>query len=163
MRGGFRGLLALALLLGVCVVLAGYLLDRRPPALPPIGEAASPPGPSAKFVLPEVRIASIDELSDALERPLFSRTRTAPANAPAPTVIEPSKLSATLAGVLTTGDEKVALVFPPGSTRAERLREGDVFQGWEVVEIADDSVVFERDGKTERLILNFTGATPNSQ
>jgi hypothetical protein len=160
MSTGWRGVVILVLLLGVCAGLALVILDRSPPTLPPIGDAASPPGPSAKLVLPEVREPTLDELSEALDRPLFSRSRTPPANAPAPTPTGPNQLEATLAGVLTTGAEKVALLLSAGSVRAERLREGDVFQGWEVIRIEDDFVVFERDGRTEMLTLNFTGDAP---
>jgi general secretion pathway protein N len=163
MTGGLRSVVTLALLAGLSAALAVFLLDRPSPTLPPIDAASQAPGPSAAFVLPELRPAPIEDLSAALERPLFSRTRTPPPDGPAPTPVGPSRLEATLAGVLTTGAQKVAILFAAGSGRAERVREGDVFQGWEVTEIEDDAVVFERNGETERLILDFTGEAPLPQ
>ena len=103
------------------------------------------------FSLPEPRPIPLGEVSAALERPLFVQSRRPPAAPAAP----PRRLEATLAGVLTDGPEKVAIVVSGDVDRALRLREGDVFQGWRVTGIEDDAILLERDGRTERLELTF--------
>ena len=147
-------LASLALLSALfAAVIAG--VDRPPPPL-----AAAPPPPSAPSeppALPQVEPVPLERLSVALQRPLFYESRRPPA-APA---AAPRPLDATLAGVLRTEAEKVAIVMAEGgSGRASRLREGDTFRGWQVVRIDDRSVEFERDGRTERLTLSFTEGTP---
>lgn len=161
MTGGLRGLLVLGLLLGLSAVFAGVILDRRAPVLPPIGAGTRSADTETGVGLPALVPAGIEDLVAALEHPLFIRSRTPPA-----VVVEtgaepaPSRVEAKLAGVLTTGTEKVAIVFPTGSQRAVQLHEGDLFQGWRVVEIGDDSLVLERDGRMETLILDFAGEAP---
>lgn len=159
MTRGLRDALLLVLLLGAAAAFGAMILAAGPlperPALPePAPSAAETP--ATAFALPEVRATPVDQLGAALERPLFSRTRRPP-TAPTPVA---SPLDATLAGVLTAGEEKVAIVLPAGAARARRLREGDLFHGWRVVQIDDYSVALERDGRTERLVLIFRG-TPS--
>jgi len=161
MSGGLRGLVVLAVLLGLSGFFMVVILDRTAPVLPPIGIDTPGAGSAEGFTLPTLEPAGIGTFSAALEHPLFSRSRTPPEvtvdSGPAPA---PSEVDAKLAGVTATGTEKVAIVFPTGSTRGQQLREGDWFQGWEVIEINDDSIVLERDGRTETLILDFAGETP---
>lgn len=151
-----RDALLLAALAGLAALFVGALRDGGGGG-PPVAEVPPPPvAPVEDAVLPRVEPAPLERLTDALQRPLFYESR----RPPAPPAAAPRPLDATLAGVLTTESEKVAIVMPSGAGRAMRLREGDVFGGWQVVRIDDQSVELERDGRTERLSLRFTEPAP---
>lgn len=161
MTRGLRDALLLAVLLGLSAAFGAMVLRTASapprPELPETPAEASSAG-TVSFALPEVRPTPIGRLAAALERPLFAQSRRPPA-APAPA---PTELDATLAGVLSAGAERVAIVLAPGAQRGLRLREGDEFRGWRVSEIDDRSVLLERDGRTERLELTYrrTGPPP---
>lgn len=147
----------LAALLGASAVFAAMILRSGEPRLPAPAPALAPETRAVEsFTLDEPRPVPLTELSAALERPLFTRSRRPPAAPVAP----PSPLDATLAGVLTDGPEKVAIVTASGAERAYRLREGDVYRGWRVARIEEQAIVLERDGRTERLVLTFRGPPP---
>ncbi len=152
-----RDAVLLAALAGASAVFAAMILRSGPPELPEPGTSPAPEiGAVEPFTLPEPRPVPLAQLSAALELPLFTRSRRPPA-APA---AAPTPLDATLAGVLTDGPEKVAIVTSSGAARALRLREGDVYRGWRVARIEDHAIVLERDGRTERLVLTFRGPPP---
>jgi general secretion pathway protein N len=158
MTSRLRGLAVLGVLVGISAGSLSVILDRQEPALPPIEPVDLAAGQGRELVLPDVPPAAIRDLVAALEYPLFSRTRQPPPDAPEPVIAPAAEhVDAKLAGVLTTGAEKVAILFSRGSRNAQRLREGDLFQGWRVVEIDDASVRLERDGKTDVLVLDYTG------
>ena len=144
-----------ALLAALAVVSAFFALQIVRFSEPSLPEIGPPPGASAAepdaFALPEPEPTPLAGLSAALERPLFVQSRRPPAAPEAP----PTRLEATLAGVLTDGPEKVAIVVPGGGDRAVRLNEGDSFRGWRVARIEEDAILLERDGRTERLVLTF--------
>ena len=152
-----RDAVLLVALAGASAAFAAVILR---PDLP--GPPAPAPGPAPEaraaepFTLEAPRPVPLAELSAALERPLFARSRRPPATPEAP----PSPLDATLAGVLTDGPEKVAIVTASGAERAFRLREGDLYRGWRVARIEEQAIVLERDGRTERLVLTFRGPPP---
>lgn len=155
-----RDAVLLAALAGASAVFAleiARLGEPAPLELGPPSGAAQPAADAFALDLPPP--VPLAELAAALERPLFTQSRRPPA---AP-VAAPSQLDAVLAGVLSDGAEKVAIVVAPGADRALRLREGDVFQGWRVERVEDEAVVLERDGRTERLVLTFRGPPPATQ
>lgn len=152
-----RNAALLAGLVGLSALFAAAILNNREPALPDLSPAPAPQATAAEpFTLPEIGSMPLEALAEALERPLFTESRRPPA-APA---AAPSRLEATLAGVLTNGPEKLAIVLAADANRPARLREGDLFQGWRVTQIDDVSVLLERDGRTERLVLSFKGPPP---
>jgi general secretion pathway protein N len=145
----------LAVLATASAVLALQIARLGEPSLPDQVRRAEPAEVTPEtFRLPQPQPVALAEVSAALERPLFTQSRRPPAAPAAP----PRRLEATLAGVLTDGPEKVAIVVSTGVDRAHRLREGDVFQGWRVAKIEDDAILLERDGRSERLVLTFRGA-----
>lgn len=149
------GVLLVALLGASAWFALGIL--RPAPAPSPSGALAVPAARKpAPFTLQKPQPEPIEALSAALARPLFTASRRPPA-APAKA---PAALDATLAGVLTDGTEKVAIVTLAGADRALRLREGDSFQGWSVARIDTDAVVLERNGRTERLVLTYKAPPP---
>ena len=149
-----RDTVLLAALAGASAFFALQIARVGEPSLPErvnvVERAEVTPEP---FSLPEPRPVPLGEVSAALDRPLFTQSRRPPAAPAAP----PSRLEATLAGVLTDGPEKVAIVVSAGVDRALRLREGDVFQGWRVARIENDAILLERGGRSERLVLTFRG------
>ena len=150
-----RDTVLLAALAGASAFFALQIARFSEPSLPEIGPpAAAATAEPRAFTLPEARPVPLGELSAALERPLFVESRRPPATPAAP----PTPLEATLAGVLTNGPEKVAIVVTGGTDRAVRLREGDSFRGWRVAKIEHDAISLERDGRTERLVLTFRGS-----
>lgn len=152
-----RDTVLLAVLAGASALSAAAILRTGEPVLPAPTPASAPEARGVEgFTLPSVPPVPLEALAEALERPLFTQPRRPPA---AP-VAAPSPLDATLAGVLTDGAEKLAIVLTAGAERAARLREGDLFRGWRVIEIDDYSVLLERDGRTERLVLTFGGTPP---
>lgn len=154
-----RDALLLTALVGASAWFVIEILRVDEPNLPTFGLAEAPMTPAPEpFTLPELRPVPLGEVSTALERPLFVPSRRPPAAQAAP----PAALNATLAGVLTDGSEKVAIITTSGADRAVRLREGELFHGWRVTRIDDYSVVLERDGRTERLVLTFRGPPPGA-
>ncbi|HUF86820.1 MAG TPA: hypothetical protein VMM59_05500 [Thermohalobaculum sp.] len=152
-----RDAVLLATLAGASAVFAAMIFRPGAPALPEPGTIPAPETRAVEpFALPEPRPVPLAQLSAALELPLFTPSRRPP-EAPA---AAPTPLDATLAGVLTNGPEKVAIVTSSGAARALMLREGDVYRGWRVVRIEDHAIVLERDGRTERLILTFRDPPP---
>lgn len=150
-----RSAMVLVALMGASAVFASTILPRdepRLPIIPPVSEPAA--DRIAPVDLTPAAQPPLEALVAALDRPLFTPSRRPPVAAPA----APVELDATLAGVLMTDSEKVALVLQGGAQRAVRLREGDDFLGWSVIRIEQRSLVFGRDGRTERLDLSFTGA-----
>ncbi|HUF57706.1 MAG TPA: hypothetical protein VMM55_14220, partial [Thermohalobaculum sp.] len=114
-----------ALLAGLVLLSAAFVDAIRgggaaPPAL--TSAPAPAPEPVETPALPEIVPAPLEALTVALRRPVFFQSRRPPA-APTPA---PAELDATLAGVLTTEVEKVAIVMPANADRATRLREGDL-------------------------------------
>lgn len=149
-----RDAVLLAVLAAASAVLALQIARLGEPSLPEkVRRAERTEVTPEPFRLPRPRPVPLGEVSAALERPLFTQSRRPPAAPAAP----PRQLEATLAGVLTDGPEKVAIVVSAGVDRALRLREGDVFQGWRVTGIEDDAILLERDGRSERLVLTFRG------
>ncbi len=152
-----RDAVLLVALAGASTAFAAMILR---PGAPGPSTPAPDPAPETRaaesFTLEEPRPVPLAELSAALERPLFTRSRRPPEAPVAP----PSPLDATLAGVLTDGPEKVAIVTASGAARAFRLREGDVYRGWRVARIEEQAIVLERDGRTERLVLTYKGPPP---
>jgi len=153
-----RDFVLLAGLAGASALFVAVILSGGEPALrePPEAPATGQDAAADSFALAKLQPVPLEALAGARERPLFSRARRPP-TAPA---AAPSRLEATLAGVLTDGTEKLAIVLATDADRPARLREGDLFQGWRVTRIDDVSVLLERDGRTERLELSFRAA-PN--
>ncbi len=155
---GVRGAVVLLALVGLCVFLAGGVVSS-------LGPAPAPPPPRitanpATVEPPRITVFAGPELGDfneALDRPPFSRSRR-PAAAPAIPVASPETLNATLSGVIFSTEDRVAILTGDDDGEAVRMREGDVYLGWTLVEVGIDEVLMERDGRRQRLGLTFKGA-----
>jgi hypothetical protein len=156
MRGA-RGVIVLIALVALCVFLAGGVVSALGPvATPPAprigaaGAAAKPPK------IPVFAGPELSALTEALDRPPFSQSRR-PSAAPALPMASPTTLNATLSGVIFSTDDRVAILSNAEDGEPVRLREGDVYLGWTLVEVQVDQVLMERDGRQQRLELAFKG------
>jgi general secretion pathway protein N len=132
----------------------------------PVGAADTPPSESQ---LP-TRLAPLEAreaYASVNERTLFRPQRKPPEPEPAQTSPEPdSEEGGTLEGL-----DLSAVVIAPETTQAwvsdpaqgfQRLRPGDLYQGWTVKDITPDNLVLERQGKTTTLVLqDFSQASPS--
>ena len=108
-----------------------------------------------------------DSYSAIIERPLFRPDRK-----PEPAADEGSTTAADtepaaelssldLSAVLITPELASAWVRDPSQPKLRRLRVGDDFQGWSVLDILEDRVLLERQGRRDALILrDYANAPP---
>jgi type II secretory pathway component PulC len=96
----------------------------------------------------------IDALSETIERPLFREDRRPP------TVEEEQQEAAdvesglfTLVGIIVSPKQRLALVKVRGSQDVLQLSEGQQANGWTVLQISADEVIFESNDKTETIEL----------
>jgi type II secretory pathway component PulC len=86
----------------------------------------------------------IEDFSETLDRPLFSKIRRPPApepDAPAPEPEKKQTVKVRLAGVVISPRERVALVQEPRVKEITRLREGQEIEGWVLERILPDRIV----------------------
>jgi hypothetical protein len=156
-------------LLAIAVALLGILLYLQwkdwPPGSPRIGRDGEVPAGAADTSAtepdPRARLAPLEAketYASVSERTLFRPQRKPPEPAAADSEAEADTAET---GSLE-GLDLSAVVIAPGTTQAwvsdpaqglQRLRPGDVYQGWAVKDITPDAVVLERQGKTNTLLL----------
>lgn len=121
--------------------------------------------------IPDIRKGAVVAAmsSDALQapdvaaRPLFnpSRTRFVQPQAAAvqPTATAPSFRTPLVVGIVGTGNRRLALVRVPEERDLRRLREGDVYDGWQVAAIRNDGIILKNGAEEReiRLILKEAG------
>lgn len=115
-----------------------------------VDDAVEPP-PIPEFDPPE-----LERFASAFDRPLFRESRR-PQAAPVAITETPveASLDVVLKGVTVTGAESFALVAPIGALNSVRIALGETYEGWTLVEIGTDSVLFRRDGEEVRLELIY--------
>lgn len=114
-------------------------------ASPALGQSAGRP----LFELPP-----IESFSETVERPLFLPDRRPPA-------IEETQEGAddvesglfTLVGIIVSPTQRIALVKVRGSQTVLQLSEGQQANGWTVLQIRPEEVIFESNDKTETIEL----------
>lgn len=165
------------LLLAIASALLGALLYIQwqdwPPAPPRVTLGGTPPpraaGPSAVDPDPLAQLGPMEAkeaYASINERTLFRPQRKPPEPAAA---VPPAESDTAAADSLEALDLS-AVVIAPTMTQAwvsgpaqglQRLRPGDLYQGWAVKEITPDTLVLERQGKTNTLVLqDFSQASP---
>ena len=157
-------------LAGLCGFLAWHVFDlMREPTSPPLVQVAASPAPRPKAPAlaqhaPPTPPAT--EFESILKRPLFSPSRRPFAVAePKPVVRrvkqsappKPSlpKLAVDLLGTVTSGNEAVALVSSAHGSKPTAVRQGEKYDGWEIVAITRGVVIFERAGKRQSVELQY--------
>ena len=157
------------LLLGTAILFAGWYvfeLMRTPEAPASVNPGDNPP---SDLTVPELAldVPALADFKTTLERPLFSKTlRPAEpedddgAESPieeAPVAAAPVRLSA----VIIEEDERSALLEVTRSRTSKRVREGEQFEGWTLLEVRDDAVVLESLGnRSEVELRNFDAPPP---
>ena len=138
-----------------------YLRPAQAPDLRPVATSADPAPlpptpPAAEFTLP-----ALDAFTSVLARPMFSTSRRPPAETVAVAIATPEPtLDLALRGVILSSDERIALIVPAARTEVVRLREGEQFQGWTLVVVEADHVVFRLDVEELIFELNFDEPIP---
>ncbi|NNE84908.1 MAG: hypothetical protein HKN28_13170 [Alphaproteobacteria bacterium] len=96
----------------------------------------------------------IEALTETIERPLFREDRRPP------TIEEEQQEVAdvesglfTLIGIIVSPKQRLALVKVRGSQDVLQLSEGQKANGWTVLQISADDVIFESNDKTETIEL----------
>lgn len=143
-----------------------FELMRTPDAPASVKTDASPPSDLAVPKL-TMDVPALTEFKATLDRPLFSESRrpadpedeevaeTTPEETPKAAV--PVRLSA----VIIEEDEKSALLEETKSRTYKRVREGEAFEGWTLVEVRDDAVVLVSGGtRSEVELRNFETPPP---
>ncbi len=151
-------------LVGTAALFAGWYvieLMRTPEAPPPVDPDKQPP---IELAIPKLTqdIPALTEFKETLDRPLFSSSRRpeepeiddgeVEALEEMPKVAAPVRLSA----VIIEDEEKSALLEETRSRTAKRVKEGEAFEGWTLVEVREDGVVLESGGtRSEVELRNF--------
>ena len=102
---------------------------------------------------PEFTMAPASHFEEILRRPIFSPTRRPPPELKAAPESPPVAPDLVLAGIILSGQERIAIAFEESTKEAVRLGEGTDYRGWTVKEILSDWVVLQRQGVEHRLDL----------
>ncbi len=103
---------------------------------------------------PQFSMLPIEDFQAILERPIFSPSRRPPSAESIDSVELPATtgdVSFVLKGILIDEDERTALFRSKDSDKLVRLGEGDKIEGWTLVRIEADQVVFA-SGEIERVL-----------
>ena len=147
-------------LLLLCLLFSGYTLYEllRPYPLRVTGPAPPREGPAVPLgeAPAGTALPPLDAFAEVVERPLFRQDRRPfvpppPRTGPAarPETHEQVRLSA----VVMIGDLQLALVYTERDPKLQKLRAGQSYKGWRLVEIHDKSITLERGGQVTRVGL----------
>jgi hypothetical protein len=124
------------------------------------GASGVAPGLAVEPYQPPVAdpVAPLADLSETLQRPLFTPERRPAQDEPAPVVAPATDLPRTppsfeLTAVVLANGERVALLKALGAGQLHRLRQGESVDGWTLTEVRPDGVVLERGGQRESIEL----------
>jgi len=160
--------LSAMLLVLVLGLTAAVLVQLRPgaaeraPVEPRIVTAAIAPAGPAPAPLP-----ALVDLTETLDRPLFSPTRRPPQAAAAPAPQAPPMRSdeapppdMKLSAVVIDAGRRFALLqrFPAGDT--VRVAQGDVVDGWVLSEVRADGVTLRKDDQRHEIVLRTFEPAP---
>lgn len=146
--------LSVALAAG-CLLLGALAYDAwtRAPfervELAPAGEGAASPATLPTWEMPRAEL-----FAPVRERPLFTEGRRPPPQESAPVAAarEERALAVVLTAVILAPDRRLAMVeTAPGKT--ETLSLGDAIDGWRLVEIGAEHLVFDRGSRVQRFAL----------
>ena len=151
------------LLIALCLAL-GYHVWRTLEAGPiAIDADAAPAQPAAAVDAPEAptELPPIGDFSETVARPLFMATRRPPEPEEVEVEAEPTvgaqRNLFNLLGIVTSSDERVALVTRRRGGDFLRLVVGQRVDGWLVVAIEPDTMTLSQGDATE--VLKLTDAT----
>ena len=135
-----------------------YQLSDEPPVAPEVRAATTEAvsDDEAADVIAVARFPSADLVDEIVARPLFSPSRRpAPpqaSQAPAIDVVSDEKPTLELIGTMLAGDSHIAL-FKHATDGLIRLKPGQSFEGWTIVDVENQRVSLENDDGLEVLTL----------
>jgi len=109
----------------------------------------------------ESALGPIENYRVIVERPLFMMTRR-PSGPGESQLADSAHLMLTLTGIIVEGGERQAVFRHQEQRRPLRLSVGMSRQGWKLLNIADDHVVFRRGAQSLRLALDYGRPSPAS-
>jgi hypothetical protein len=162
-RNPLLGVLAAAcILLAIVIgVEAGFGASLRD-ALRPAGAKSALPT-DAKLLPPLIATAAEQSYPETTARPLFTPTRR-----PAPAVVaaapQPTfqKGQFVLAGVITVGDKRIAMLREKSNGRTHRVEPGKEVNGIKVADIQREQVTLAQGGEQEVLTLSVLRPAPGT-
>jgi hypothetical protein len=95
----------------------------------------------------------IESFSETIERPLFLPDRRPPAIEETPEDDDVESGLFSLVGIIVSPTQRIALVKVRGSQTVLQLSEGQQANGWTVLQIRPEEVIFESNDKTETIEL----------
>ncbi len=100
------------------------------------------------------KLPPIESFSETVERPLFLPDRRPPTVEEALEDAEDVETGLfTLVGIIVSPTQRIALVKVRGSQTVLQLSEGQQANGWTVLQIRPEEVIFESNDKTETIEL----------
>ncbi|MDB5394599.1 MAG: hypothetical protein JWM91_2105 [Rhodospirillales bacterium] len=107
-------------------------------------------------------MAPLQKFSAIVERPIFSPNRRPAAKQPDSEKQQRPRSSLALFGITISAGERIALVGVERGTSLARMKEGQAFSGWVVVEIDQNRVLLRQGTVVEALELNY-GTPPSGK
>ena len=157
----FRGILVAlcAILCGVTVyeMARPYRLTYPAPSAGQDKGAPTETGEAADAALPP-----INAFAEIIERPLFREDRRpfVPPPAPPPQTPEaprPAEPDITeqisLRATIIIGAKRIALIQVLGDSKQQKLRQGEVFNGWTLADVQSDSIAMKKGDEVRRIEL----------
>ncbi len=123
--------------------------------------AAAPPALAQTAERSFSALPPIESLSETTERPLFLPDRRPPSIEETPEEVEAVESGLfTLLGIIVSPTQRIALVKVRGSQTVLQLSEGQQANGWTVLQIRPEEVIFESNDRTETIELIDIKPTP---
>ena len=158
----FRGVLV-----AFCAILCGVIVHEmvRPYRL---AYHASSPGQD-KGAVAETRggadevVPPLDAFSEIMKRPLFREDRRPFVPPPAPPPQEPETprpaepdiaAQISLRATIIIGTKRSALIQVLGDGKQQKLRQGEVFNGWTLADVQSDSISMKKGDEVRHIELN---------
>jgi len=155
--------LTAALLGAICLGLAVLLYHE----LNALETSADPEMPvDARMVQPlpqetTFAMAPIEKFSAIIDRPIFSPSRR-PATKQPGSEEQQQRSNLALFGIAISAGERIALVGMERGTGLIRMKKGEAFSGWVLVDIERDRVLLRKGSVDEALELNY-GVPPSGR
>lgn len=170
---------ALAILLaGLCLVVLGVIAleVRYPPRFEQEGNGTNSSAHSSNLIperkpMGDIALLPLDNYEETVARPLFRPSRRPPepeeTESEAQQAAEQSQQPQVhvkdlfaLNGVVVTEEKTVALLQDIKNNKSLRVSKGEKLEGWQIVQIFPDSVLFNNNGHSEalELVRNFEPA-----
>ena len=134
------------------VVVAGFVAVTASPAL------------AQSSALPALELPPIETLSETVDRPLFRPDRRPPSEEEEREEVENAESGLfSLMGIIVSPTQRIALVKVRGSQTVLQLSEGQQANGWTVLQIRPQEVIFESNDKTETIELIDINPQPRTR